>query len=109
MKKIKSFIFILLVSILVGNCSTLKEGFINDKKKGTDEFLVEKKQPLVMPPNFEKLPLPDVILDSSITKEEQKTSSLEKMLKGSNEKTEVNQDKTQINSIESLILNEIKK
>ena len=31
------------------------------------------------------------------------------MLKGSNEKTEVNQDKTQINSIESLILNEIKK
>ena len=109
MKKIKSFIFILFFSILIGNCSTLKEGFINNKKQGSDEFLVEKKQPLVMPPNFEKLPLPDVILDSSITKEEQKTSSLEKMLKGSNEKTEVNQDKTQSNSIESLILNEIKK
>jgi len=109
MRKTKSFIFILFASILLGNCSTLKEGFTNNKKKGTDEFLVEKKQPLVMPPNFEKLPLPNVILDSSITKEEQKTSSLEKMLKGSNEKTEVNQDKTQINSIESLILNEIKK
>jgi len=109
MRKTKSFILILFASILLGNCSTLKEGFTNNKKKGTDEFLVEKKQPLVMPPNFEKLPLPDVILDTSITKEEQKTSSLEKMLKGSNEKTEVNQDKTQINSIESLILNEIKK
>ena len=63
MKKIKSFIFILFVSMLVGNCSTLKEGFINDKKKGTDEFLVEKKQPLTMPPNFEKLPLPNTTLD----------------------------------------------
>ena len=80
MKKIKSFIFILFVSILVGNCSTLKKGFINDKKKGTDEFLVEKKQPLTMPPNFEKLPLPNTTLDVESDKE-QKVSSLEKMLK----------------------------
>src|SRR5210317_1176338 len=105
MRKTKSFILILFASILLGNCSTLKEGFTNNKKKGTDEFLVEKKQPLVMPPNFEKLPLPELTLKSNIKKEKQKTFSLEKMLKGLNEKTEVNQDKTQINSIESLILN----
>ena len=62
-----------------------------------------------MPPNFEKLPLPDVILDTSAIKEEQKTSSLEKMLKGSNKTTETNENNTETNSIESLILKEIKK
>jgi hypothetical protein len=107
MKKVKSFIFILFVSMLVGNCSTLKEGFINDKKKGTDEFLVEKKQPLTMPPNFEKLPLPNTTLDVESDKE-QKVSSLEKILKTSSNEASDNQ-KDSTSSIESLILKEIKK
>src|SRR5210317_2488576 len=108
MRKTKSFILILFASILLGNCSTLKEGFTNNKKNGTDEFLVEKKQPLVMPPDFEKLPLPDVALDTALKKEE-KTSSLEKMLKGSNKTTETNENNSETNSIESKILKEIKK
>jgi len=108
MKKTKYFILIFFASILLGNCSTLKEGFANNKKKSTDEFLVEKKQPLVMPPDFEKLPLPDVALDTALKKEE-KTSSLEKMLKGSNKTTETNENNSETNSIESLILKEIKK
>jgi len=108
MKKTKHFILIFFASILLGNCSTLKEGFANNKKKSTDEFLVEKKQPLVMPPNFEKLPLPDVALDG-IKENEEKISSLEKVLKGSNKTTEISENNTQTNSIESLILKEIKK
>ena len=108
MKKIKSLIFILFVSILVGNCSTLKEGFINDKKQGSDEFLVEKKQPLVVPPNFEKLPLPNTTLDVDSDKE-QKVSSLEKMLKTSSNEEKSDNQKDMNSSIESLILKEIKK
>ena len=108
MKKIKSFVFILFLSMLVGNCSTLKEGFINDKKKGTDEFLVEKKQPLAMPPNFEKLPLPNTTLDVESDKE-QKVSSLEKMLKTSSNEAQSDNQKDTTSSIESLILKEIKK
>ena len=108
MKKTKYFILIFFASILLGNCSTLKEGFANNKKKSNDEFLVEKKQPLVMPPNFEKLPLPDVALDG-IQENEEKISSLEKVLKGSNKTTEISENNTQTNSIESLILKEIKK
>ena len=34
----------------------LKEGFKNQKKNSSDEFLVEKKSPLVMPPEFNELP-----------------------------------------------------
>ena len=108
MKKIKSFIFILFVSMLVGNCSAVKEGFINDKKEGTDEFLVEKKQPLTMPPNFEKLPLPNTTLDDESDKE-QKVSSLEKMLKTSSNEAQSDNQKDTTSSIESLILKEIKK
>ena len=108
MKKTKYIILIFFASILLGNCSTLKEGFANNKKKSTDEFLVEKKQPLVMPPNFEKLPLPEVALDG-IQENEEKISSLEKVLKGSNKTTEISENNTQTNSIESLILKEIKK
>ena len=59
---------------------TVIEEIINDKKKGTDEFLVEKKQPLTMTPNFEKLPLPNTTLDDQSDKEE-KVSNLEKILK----------------------------
>ena len=108
MKKIKSFIFILFASILVGNCSTLKEAFVNDKKKGIDEFLVEKKQPLTMPPNFEKLPFPNTTLDVKSDKE-QNVSSSEKMLKTSSNEAQSDNQKVTTSSIESLILKEIKK
>ena len=108
MKKIKTFIFTLFVSILVGNCSSVKEGFINDKKKGTDEFLVEKKQPLTMPPNFEKLPLPNTTLDNQPDKEK-KVSNLEKILKTTSKDVQNDNQKNTASSIESLILKEIKK
>tara|TARA_X000001036_G_C20014027_1_gene535728 strand:+ start:281 stop:526 length:246 start_codon:yes stop_codon:yes gene_type:complete len=37
----------------------LKEGFTNQKKNNSDEFLVEKKSPLVMPPDYNELPIPN--------------------------------------------------
>jgi len=37
----------------------LKKGFESQRKNSTDEFLVEKKKPLVMPPNYNELPEPD--------------------------------------------------
>ena len=36
----------------------LKRDFQTKKKNNSDEFLVEKKSPLVMPPDYDKLPLP---------------------------------------------------
>ena len=49
-------VFILL--LLLNSCGTIKEGFSNQKKNNSDEFLVEKKSPLVMPPDYDSLPLP---------------------------------------------------
>ena len=46
------FIFTLLVS-----CSSIQES-VGSKKNNSDEFLVEKKSPLIMPPDYNELPIP---------------------------------------------------
>ncbi len=55
----KNIYIIILVSSLLYSCGAA-EGF-KLKKKSTkgEEFLIEKKDPLVMPPEFSKLPKPD--------------------------------------------------
>ena len=58
MKKISSILLSAIVFFTFQSCQTVKEGFTSQKKKSTDEFLVEKKSPLVMPPEFNELPVP---------------------------------------------------
>jgi hypothetical protein len=58
MKQIKFYIIVSL-TIFVASCSNLKDGFSQSKKNNSDEFLVEKKSPLVMPPDYNELPIPD--------------------------------------------------
>ena len=57
MKLLKLFILITIATIL-SSCGTVKEGFTNQKKNSSDEFLVKKKLPLVMPPDYNELPIP---------------------------------------------------
>ena len=57
MKYIKIY-FLIQIIFLFTSCSTLKDGFKNQKKGNSDEFLVEKKSPLIMPPDYGELPIP---------------------------------------------------
>ena len=57
MKYIK-IIFIFKITLFLISCGVVREGFSNQKKNNSDEFLVEKKKPLVMPPNYDELPKP---------------------------------------------------
>ena len=43
---------------LLSSCQTAREGLAGGKKNNTDEFLVQKKNPLVLPPDYNDLPLP---------------------------------------------------
>ena len=53
-------ILVLLNLILfIYSCGAAREGFTNQKKENKDEFLVEKKSPLMMPPDYDELPLPN--------------------------------------------------
>ena len=104
MKYFKLLIFFQLILFLY-SCSTLKEGFINQKKSSSDEFLVEKKSPLVMPPDYNDLPVPgenkeqaDVI--------ENKIKDL--VTKNNNENAEMNNAEDGNSNIEQSILKKIK-
>ena len=45
--------------IFITSCQGVKEGLVGNKRsKSSDEFLVQKKNPLVLPPDFESLPTP---------------------------------------------------
>ena len=39
-------------------CQSVSDGLSLKKKENSQQFLIEKKQPLVIPPDFEKLPKP---------------------------------------------------
>ena len=83
MKKINVMLFLTIVFFTFQSCQTIKEGFTSQKKKSTDEFLVEKKSPLVMPPDFNELPLPKI--SESIEEEENESgNNIEKLISNNN-------------------------
>ena len=65
MKKLNLLFILGIALIILSGCNTVKKGFKNPKKNSSDEFLVEKKSPLVMPPEFNELPIPNQNEDTS--------------------------------------------
>ena len=56
---------ILILASLISSCGTVKDAFTNQKKNSSDEFLVEKKSPLSMPPDYKELPVPKTLQNQS--------------------------------------------
>jgi|MDTB01.1.fsa_nt_gb hypothetical protein len=54
----KVLVLALILSFLMSGCSTVQKAFDPQRKNSSEEFLVKKKSPLSMPPDFEELPLP---------------------------------------------------
>ena len=74
----------------------------NEKVKTTDEFLVKKKEPLVLPPDYDRMPIPGTTSKKKISEEEK----IKNILKVSTPK---NKNKNKNSSTEDSILNEIRK
>ena len=68
MKYLKILLLIFLL-FSFNSCGTIKEGFTNQKKNNNDEFLVEKKSPLIMPPEYNELPLPNSESNQALSEE----------------------------------------
>ena len=62
-----SIIILLILVITLTSCKSVKEGLSGRKQNNSDEFLVQKKSPLVVPPDFEELPTPT--LNEGMTEE----------------------------------------
>tara|TARA_B100000749_G_scaffold73830_1_gene55422 strand:- start:536 stop:841 length:306 start_codon:yes stop_codon:yes gene_type:complete len=94
-------VFFMMLSFLITSCESVREGLSGSKKQSTDEFLVKKKDPLVLPPDFENLPNPS---ERQVSVEEM--TSFEKTLK---KQTISESSSATENSVEESILNQIKK
>ena len=67
-KNIKSLLLIIFSSILISSCGSVQKALDPQNKNTSEEFLVEKKSPLSIPPSFEELPVPS---NEKIDKESQ--------------------------------------
>tara|TARA_B100000963_G_scaffold173082_1_gene150532 strand:+ start:531 stop:845 length:315 start_codon:yes stop_codon:yes gene_type:complete len=103
MKKIRTILFLAMILLTFQSCQTVKEGFTSQKKKSTDEFLVEKKSPLVMPPEFNELPLPKT---SENVEGNESKNNIEKLISNNNS---AESSGVQDKNFENLIIENIKK
>ena len=93
---------IFLVTSCADTWGNVKRGLTGTKQQSTDEFLVQKKDPLILPPDFDSLPSPS-------DKEEaiEEMSSFEKTFKQESE-TEITASSAE-SSAEDSILKQIRK
>ena len=97
----KLIIYFLILSFLSA-CESAREGFTLKKKNNSDEFLVEKKNPLVMPPNYENLPKPE---DFQSSEQKKKEDEFQKII--SNNKNNTISTDTKNSSLKDSIIEKI--
>ena len=101
----KVILFITFLVFIVTSCTSVKEAgqvLRNEKIKTTDEFLVKKKQPLILPPDYDKIPEPG----SSNKIQNNDKNKIRKILKQS----EADQaDMNKSGSVEKSIIDKIRK
>ena len=100
MKKFNAYLFLILIPIFLTSCGAVKEGFSSKKNNNSDEFLVEKKSPLLMPPDYNELPIP---------KSENINDQIKNLIsKSENTNTVLDSTTDGSGSLENLILGKIK-
>ena len=107
MKKTNPLIASFLILIFLNSCGTVAEGLGGSKKKGSDEFLVEKKSPLVLPPSFGELPEPGKEPEENIISEKKDTSDIEDIINQSSSTSASEESDDTKNSIEQSIIKKI--
>ena len=59
MKLIKNLILLIIITSFLNSCGDSVKNAVTGKRiSNADEFLIQKKNPLVLPPGFEDLPEP---------------------------------------------------
>jgi len=107
MKKTKTLFAFFLSILFLNACSAISEGMSEGKRKGSDEFLVEKKAPLVLPPSFGELPEPGAKAKKNEVVAKKNKLSIEEML-GQNSSTDINKKTNNLGkSIEKSIIEKI--
>ena len=97
----KKITYIIILTFFVISCadtaSSIKRGLTGAKKTSGDEFLIMKKDPLILPPDYENLPIPN---EETVTEE---ISTFEKNLG-----TLIEDNSSRSSSVEDSILKKIR-
>ncbi len=103
----KTILIIVLISLY--SCQSIKDGLTGKKYESSDEFLVIKKNPLVLPPDFNMLPEPKdpVELSREETIEEEIDEILSSIKSDDTLNTEI-ESETLGSSTEEFVLDQIK-
>ena len=96
---------LLTLFLILSACQSMEDALTLKKKNNADEFLVEKKSPLVLPPNYGELPLPGEEIS-----EENKDENNEIQVTLSNEEIKINEtiENSSPSSLEKSVLEKIK-
>ena len=110
MKKDNYPIFLLFFLLLFLGCQDVKKGFSGKKIDQGEEFLVIKKNPLVVPPDFEKMPIPknEIEKSNSIKVENDQDSDFKKLLKTQDQNIDVSDSRESAGDLEKKIIDKIK-
>ena len=102
--KISKLLFLLL---FLYSCGSVGEALQGKKRSDQgDEFLIDKKNPLILPPDFDKLPIPGEASIKSTKDVENNQTSIKDLLKNSDAKND-NLYNEEATSIEGSILKKI--
>ena len=110
MKKTNYPIFLLIFLLIVSGCQDVKKGLSGKNIDQGEEFLVIKKNPLIVPPDFEKMPLPKNQIDeiNSIKSENNQVSEFEKLFKTNDENINISNSRENTEDLEKKIIDKIK-
>ena len=110
MKKNNYLIFLLFFLLLFSGCQDVKKGFSGKKIDQGEEFLVIKKNPLVVPPDFEKMPVPknEIKEPNSIDVENNQDNDFKKLLKTQDQNVDLSDPRENSGDLEKKIIDKIK-
>src|SRR6056300_477111 len=110
MKKNNYPIFLLFFLLLFSGCQDVKKGFTEKKIDQGEEFLVIKKNPLVVPPDFEKMPIPknEIKESNTIEVENNRDSDFKKLLKTQDQNVDLSDSRENSGDLEKKIIDKIK-
>ena len=107
MNKFFKFSKLILLLLFLYSCGSVEEALQGKKRSDQgDEFLIDKKNPLSMPPDFDKLPKPGEANIKSTKDIENDQSNIKNLLKNNDDEYVSSSDES--TSLESSILKKIK-
>ena len=102
--KFKIFIYLGFFGCILTSCNTVQKAFDPERKNSSEEFLIEKKSPLSMPPDYNELPIPR---SKNIEKKETSTSLESLINNNDNDNGQISQETETDKGLEKSILDKI--